>query len=47
MCFFQRLKLLILQIKDDLIYVDPPYLHSTAVYNDNNRNGLFWNEKRI
>lgn len=30
--------------KDDLIYVDPPYLHSTAIYNDNNRNGLFWNE---
>lgn len=31
--------------KDDFIYVDPPYLHSTAVYNDNNRNGLFWNEE--
>lgn len=31
--------------KNDLIYVDPPYLHSTTIYNDNNRNGLFWNEE--
>lgn len=31
--------------KDDFIYVDPPYLHSTAIYNDNKQNGLFWNEE--
>lgn len=31
--------------KNDFIYVDPPYLYSTATYNDNKRNGLFWNEE--